>query len=559
LTDLGCLITVTVSLYKKNYDYIVLANYFLGLLMKFVFLVLVFLQACALFSQGLVRPNIVVILTDQERYPMHWPKGWVEEHLPSQQRLKKHGLTFERAYIAASECSPSRAALLTSQFSPVNQVPMTLTGSGEAKPLPSKRKLLNLGALIREMSDYEVVWKGKWHLSYPVDGINHWSQKDIKQMENEYGPLFWNPPDAGTAIGGEKGGLLTLGGGFADNDGRYVSGNSLINQQQVHGWGESAIDYLNARSRTLESKNSPFCLFISLVNPHDIGFYPKGWEEGGYNLQDFQHLGIELPANDHDDLKNKPSVQLKVREAYDHNAPLPTLKEKLEYVNFYAYLHKVVDKHIMDILDALETNQLLEDTIIIRTADHGELGLSHGMREKSYTAYEEVIHVPFIISNPKLFPQPKSTNAFYSHLDFSPTIADLIGISLDQFSVQGVSQAPVIFGKSNSVRDTVIFAYDDVFVIPSNTRGGHIRSIRKEKWVYSVYFSLDDSQLEYELYDLEKDPGQLNNLAFGKPQERDQKVISELHEELVKILKAEKSLPEGVLPFFEKKSQEEKM
>ena len=66
----------------------------------------------------------------------------------------------------------------------------------------------------------------------------------------------------------------------------------------------------------------------------------------------------------------------------------------------------------MAILDALERFNLLDDTIIIRTADHGELALSHGMREKAYTAYEEVINVPFIVSNPKLFPNPASTNAF---------------------------------------------------------------------------------------------------------------------------------------------------
>jgi len=76
-------------------------------------------------SQSLEKPNIIVILTDQERYPTHWPEGWVEKNLPSHQRLKKHGLTFQRAYTAASECTPSRAVITSSEHYPINKVPST--------------------------------------------------------------------------------------------------------------------------------------------------------------------------------------------------------------------------------------------------------------------------------------------------------------------------------------------------------------------------------------------------------------------------------------------------
>ena len=61
-------------------------------------------------------PNIIVLMTDQERYHTHWPKGWVEANLPAFVRLQRHGLTFHRAYTAASECSPSRAVMMTGEF-----------------------------------------------------------------------------------------------------------------------------------------------------------------------------------------------------------------------------------------------------------------------------------------------------------------------------------------------------------------------------------------------------------------------------------------------------------
>jgi choline-sulfatase len=147
-----------------------------------------------------------------------------------------------------------------------------------------------------------------------------------------------------------------------------------------------------------------------LVNPHDIGVFlgswmkPSAWELAGYRREDFASLGIELPPNNADDLSTKPKIQKLARDAYDKQAPLNDARARLDYVNFYAYLHTVVDKHIMTVLDTLEETGLTNDTIILRFADHGEGGLSHGMREKAYTVYEEMTHVPLIVHNPKLYP-----------------------------------------------------------------------------------------------------------------------------------------------------------
>ena len=61
-------------------------------------------------------PNIIVLMTDQERHHVHWPDGWAEKHLPSLQRLRRNGLYFQRAYTAACQCSPSRGLMLTGRF-----------------------------------------------------------------------------------------------------------------------------------------------------------------------------------------------------------------------------------------------------------------------------------------------------------------------------------------------------------------------------------------------------------------------------------------------------------
>ncbi len=270
-----------------------------------------------------------------------------------------------------------------------------------------------IATLLKEHAGYDVVWKGKWHLSYasnaaPGNGGEDWGPADIKVMEANWGWSGWNPPDAGTAIQQAQGtpfgvfnGNNTAGGGNPNNDGRYVSGTLNATPGQIPGvGGESFVEFLRGR----KGSSNPFCMFVSLVNPHDIGAYPgnlitpPAWQQVGYKREDFAHLGIKLPPNYADDLSTKPSIQKLARDNYDKFAPLGGPEGEEEYINFYAYLHKVVDKHITTVLDTLEETGLMENTIILRFADHGEGGLSHGFREKAYTAYEEMIHVPLIVT-----------------------------------------------------------------------------------------------------------------------------------------------------------------
>jgi hypothetical protein len=92
-------------------------------------------------------PNIIVLMTDQERHHMHWPEGWAEKNLPSLQRLKRNGLYFQRAYTAACECSPSRGVMVTDRFAPVNRITRTFLWPGFAAPgSPAEHRLATQGA-----------------------------------------------------------------------------------------------------------------------------------------------------------------------------------------------------------------------------------------------------------------------------------------------------------------------------------------------------------------------------------------------------------------------------
>lgn len=422
------------------------------------------------------RPNILVIITDQQRHLQHWPAGWVEQNLPAMTRLLRNGISFNNAFAAACECSPSRGTFVTSTFDNTNRI--FTTAPQQNLPLPPG--LPNL-ATVLAAAGYQVFWKGKWHLfAQPSNTLE------------PYGFTGWDPPDAGTTLG-----PTLLGGGIQDNDGRFV---------------RDAIAFLQSYT-----SNQPFCLIVSLVNPHDVHVYTQNWAQPSVAYPGtIPDLGVGLPANQEDPLTDKPRAQGLFRANLDRN-PSFRLNSPLTpagYVNFYAYLHTVVDAQILALLGALDAAKLTDGTLIVRMGDHGEMGMSHGLREKMYVAYDEAIHVPFIFSNPLAFPQPVETDSFASLLDLVPTLASVAGATPPP-GLMGQDLTPVLADPSTSVQDEVLYSYDDSFGLNDSQVATHIRALRTENWMYSVYFSESNPAnvpVEFELYNLGTDPGQLTNL-----------------------------------------------
>ncbi len=246
-------------------------------------------------APGANRPNILILLTDQERFPQHWPANWDYEHnLPGRWRLSQHGITFKRAYCNSAMCSPSRANLFTGMYPAQHGLDHTLTYdysknslAGTEKPLPPS--LPNLATMLAS-AGYHVVLKGKWHLSKNADG----GPPTAADVEH-YGFLEWDETTAGEATDPDS-----FGGGCAN-------------------WDQSIADQALAWLDTPAAKdpNVPFALIVSLANPHDLLSYPDTWdaesttEAGCYNYKstaNFNH-GITLPPTIDEDLSTKPDVQ----------------------------------------------------------------------------------------------------------------------------------------------------------------------------------------------------------------------------------------------------------
>ncbi|WP_281171539.1 sulfatase-like hydrolase/transferase [Desulfovibrio inopinatus] len=229
-----------------------------------------------------------------------------------------------------------------------------------------------------------------------------------------------------------------------------------------------------------------------------------------------------------------------------------------EYCRFYAHLHSAVDKQIAAVLDKLDEKGLTEDTFIFRFADHGEQGWSHQSIEKGVNSYQETINVPMIISNPKLFPEGRTTTSFSSLIDLVPTVAEITGAAspedLKSKGICGKSLVPIISDPNASVRDNIMFYTEDFEYFFNKYLGMHnafatipakIRSIRFEDWMYAVYFTNTGTKLQYEMYNLTDDPGQMTNLAWGSRKQANHAQMQKLHDMLTAELETYNALPKG--------------
>jgi arylsulfatase A-like enzyme len=459
--------------------------------------------------------NVILFLTDQERAVQHFPEGWEERNLPGITRLRQHRLSFDRAFCNTCMCSPSRASLFTGYFPAQHGVTDTLSFgtrfSLAERVLP--RDLPNM-ATVFDSAGYDVAYKGKWHLSKPLgdpDDPEAWTSADVATYDFDR----WDPPDAG-----ENRDISQFGGGDADNDGRIMHSRGDAADGE-----EGVLQYL----RSVAPGRQPFFLVVSLVNPHDVLAYPRIWQDGGYESEAWLDGEISLPSTVDEDLSTKPSAQWRFNAWANLGlGPLRGEAEQRNYVNFYGNLIKTVDAALVEVLDTLEETGLLDDTLIVRTSDHGEMGMAHGgMRQKSFNVYEESLRVPLVFSNPRLFPEARASDALVSHVDLLPTLASLIDApDAARPGWQGVDYSALLRLQARDpsalpvhVQDHIVFTYDDVrcaqnvpqLVPPPN----RIVSIREARYKLARYYDGDGIEPDqWEMYDLETDPDERVNLAF---------------------------------------------
>jgi choline-sulfatase len=446
-------------------------------------------------AQGVgAQRNLILILTDQDRAVQWFPPGWAAANLPALTALRSTGVSFERAFTNATMCTPARTTLFTGLFPAQHGSLDTLTEDFQQSLSEHQLDptLPNLATVLKA-AGYEVVYKGKWHMSKGVEGCDG---TFISDDLARYGFDGWDPPDAGEDVKVEH-----YGGGTAQNDQRFV---------------DDAVAYL--QQKIADPGGAPFCLVLSLVNPHDVLGYPGNQGNGGYT-PDYLLGNIDLPPTVAENLITnlKPTSQEQILIKLLGLGPLFTEQQQRNYVNFYGNLLKYVDARIGQVLDVLdsEAGQTLRDNSwIIRTADHGEMGLCHGgLRQKSFVCYEEAVRVPLIWSNPVVFPTGRVCPHLVSHVDLLPTLCSILGVpGWDAYGFSGIDYGSLVLDPvAGAVQDYILFTSDDIYAGQNaagnpdgiTTPPNRIQMIREAEFKYARFYDGDGVQPDQqEFYDL---------------------------------------------------------
>ena len=299
-------------------------------------------------------------------------------------------------------------------------------------------------ASVSRAAGYAPVYKGKFHCNKPANGSD-WVPEDV----DEYGFTRWNPPDAGADQS-----IPEEGGGLYDNDGRFI--NSV---GTAKAGTEGAVQYL----RDTAAKSQPFFMVVSLVNPHDVLFYPSSYVAGGYN-NDWLEGEIGLPATVNEDLSTKPTVQAQFRRIFNLTGPIPTPEMKRNYLNFYGNLMKASDR--VPGQDPRHARVARPAGQHARHRDGRPRGDGHGpwrpAPEELQLLRGDDAHPAGLLKSP-LPPRPEKNNSIVSHVDFLPTLAGLLDTpSRARANWEGVNYSDQILRRSARPPQTyTVFTYDD--------------------------------------------------------------------------------------------------
>ena len=455
--------------------------------------------------------NIVFIMTDDHSYQTISAYGDSYINTPNIDRIGNEGVIFTNSFVANSISGPSRACAITGKHSHkngyMNNIDCTFDGTQQTFP-----KLL-------QQAGYETALIGKWHLISEPTGFDYWN---ILIGQGDY----YNPF-------------------FIENG----------EQKQVEGYATTittdiALDWLEHK----RDKNKPFCLMLHHKAPH------RTWMPELCDLGSFDSIKLELPANFFDkyegrfaasaqemgifkDMDLVYDLKMADKENEIHSSYLEKWGRKLyeqdftpeqktlwdayydpiiadfkskklegedlavwkyeRYLRDYLSVIKSVDRNVGRVMDYLEKNGLLENTLVVYVSDQGFYMGEHGWFDKRFM-YEESFRTPLLMRLPN--GKKGKVDALVQNIDYAPTFLELAGVDVPD-DIQGVSLLPILEGKIDDLERKSLYYH--FYEYPSEHSVKRHYGIRTSHYkLIHFYNDIDD----WELYDLQKDPSEMNNI-----------------------------------------------
>jgi len=424
------------------------------------------------------NPNILMIVTDQQRYDSLGTTGHPQIKTPNLDELAAKGIQFTSAYTPFPTCCPARQTLLSGimpeQHGGLWNYDSSLPVNEFSPALPIwVKQLKQLG--------YHTSYFGKWHVHKTLDpthfGFDVFEEPGNDNFSTPYQetkyPVSTNPWPQFPI-------------------GNYESIST--EESHTHVLAKMCIEQIEKNKNT----HTPWHIRLDFSEPH-LPCVPTEPYASMYP----PHL-IEPWGNFDESFTNKPYIQL--QQIKNWNIEHWTWHEWSIYLSGYFGIISQVDDAIGRVIRLLESQDLMRNTLIIYTTDHGDAAGSHRMMDKHYVLYEEETHVPMIIRWDGVIDPGSKCHDFVSHfLDLPVTILDLLQLPIPE-TYQGRSFLRQLQGYASN--NPWHFAF-------SSYNGQQFglycqRMVRDRRYKY-IWNATDTD----ELYDLEQDPFELNNLAFG--------------------------------------------
>ena len=477
------------------------------------------------------QPNIVFIMSDDHAYQAISAYGYGLNNTPNIDRIATEGAIFNRGFVTNSICAPSRAVMLTGKHSHIN---------GKVDNIqPFNWNQENFAKSLQEVG-YQTAMIGKIHLNGLPQGFDY---SNVLPGQGQY----YNPD---FIENGEK----------KKYEGYVTSVTTDI-----------ALDWLNNK----REKDKPFLLLYHQKAPH------RTWmpEEKYFTL--FDDKEFTLPANFFDnyegrvasakhemgiykdmdvvyDLKmldKEGELKTKYRKAFQnqynrmnatqkkawdayYNPIISEFKKKnpqgrelalwkfQRYMQDYLRTIQSVDDGVGEILDYLDENGLTENTIVVYTSDQGFYLGEHGWFDKRFM-YEESFRTPLLMKYPKEIKPGTVIDKMVQNLDFAPTFLDYAGVEISK-DIQGESFRQLVNGEVSEWRDAIYYAY---YEFPGEHHVKRHYGVRTDRYkLIHFYYDID----VWELYDLESDPSEMNNI-YDNPEYK--KIQEHMHHRLIEIRK----------------------
>ncbi len=440
------------------------------------------------------QPNVVVVLVDDLRWDDFGAAGHPFVETPNIDRVANEGAMFLNAFAATPLCSPSRANFLTGLYAHTSGIIDNVERGPQSQQLETFPQAL-------QRAGYETAFIGKWHMGNddrPRPGFDHWVS-----MQGQ-GDLF----DVELNVDGKR---------------------QVFQGYTTDTFTDLAVNFIE-RKRT-----KPFLVYL----PHKA-IHPGsgGLVEGGFKAaprHEGRYAGAEVPRRPNYGVppRDKPALMRETEGmpplGPDSVTPDATIRDRLEML-------LSIDEGLGRIMDTLERQGQLDDTVVVVAGDHGYFYGEHGLNAERRFAYEESARIPLLMRYPRLIKAGTKPAELVLNLDLSSTLLDMCGAEIGA-RLQGRSTVPLLKGEHPDGWRTAILiehhsdpeSYLGRSALRRALNMGY-KAVRTQTHKYIQYTDLEGMD---ELYDLEADPYELRNL-IGQP--GSEALVHRMQEELRRLL-----------------------